>query len=266
MLRAKRWIGVLAVVLSLCGFTRPAGAVALWSTTALGSGTGGSVTVGGLTITASYCVAKIGGVAITSAMGSCSILNLQLIVGPGSTATAPQIEIVGTVGTGNASGAIFSTANTVKRLDNGATILESAGIDDITVKLTITTGTKKVSNVGGALTGSVSGTPTGTTLADVSMAENVQSTSPVETATVPSMNLGQLASHVYSGTVSSNVNLTTPSMAFVVQKDINLTPVSGYTMTLANVTQTYKTPEPVSLAVFGVGLAGLAAVRRRFRR
>ena len=264
MLRAKGWIGVAVLLLALCGLAQPAGAVALWSSSVVGTGTGGSVTVGGLTITATSCTAKVGGTNLTSAMGGCSILNLQLVVVSG---TNPEIEIEGTVGTGNTSGAIFSTANTVKRNDTQATIAESAGLDDLTVVLTITSSTVKVNNIGASLTGSVSGTPTTATLNDVNLAESYASASPAETGSLSSgLGLGSLPSHVYSGTVSASAALASPTASFTVTKDIQLNPVSGYTMVLSNVTQTYKTPEPVSIAVFMVGLGGLAAARRRRRR
>ncbi len=265
MVRARIWIGLIAAVLALIGAACPAEAVSLWNSNVVGQNNtvGGSVTIGGLTIKVTSCTAKIGGSNLTTTLGGCGILNLQLITVAG---TNPQIEILGA-----SSGPIFSTANTITTA-TGSKISEGAGLDDLAIVLTITSSTKTVNNVGATLTGSVSGTGTtatkNTELTDISMGETIASASPSETGSISGLSLSSLPSGTYSGSVSASTALALPTASFTVTKDIRLAaPVGGVdTLVLSNVIQTYKTPEPASIALFLVGFGGLIAVRRYRRR
>ncbi len=262
MLRAKTWLVMFAVIAGLVGASQPAGAVSMWTGTGSTQAVGGtgvnSLTVGGLTITATTCVAQIGGVSMTG-IGGCSLLNLQMVVVAG---TQPEIQITGLSG-----GAIFSTANTV-RATNGTTYLESAGLDDLTLILTVTSSTKTVKTYGAILAGSVTGTGSAATktaqLADISMGEHA-SPNPSGTS-ISGLSLSALPSGTYSGQVSQTANLSPAVGNFTVTKDIRLAPpavLGGDTLVLSSVYQIFNTPEPVSMAVFAVGLGGLAAARRR---
>ena len=267
MLRAKVWIGLLMAAFALLGSTRPAAAVNLWNSNVVGqnNAVGGSVTVGGLTITVTSCTAKIGGTNLTQTLGGCGILNLQLIALP-VVGGDVQIEIIG-----SSSGPIFSTASTITTA-TGTKISEKSGLDDLAVVLSITSSTKTVNNVGATLTGSVSGSGSTSTKnterANISMGETIASASPAETASISGLSLSALASGVYSGSVSASTALTLPTANFTVTKDIRLSPTVGGvdTLVLSNVIQTYKTPEPASVALLLVGLGGLVAARRYRRR
>ncbi len=267
MLRAKVWIGLLLAALALIGATRPADAVNLWASNVVGQNNtvGGSVTVGGLTIKVTSCTAKIGGTNLTTTLGGCGILNLQLIALPVVGGNV-QIEILGA-----SSGPIFSTANNITTA-TGTHILENAGLNDLAVVLSITSSTKTVNNVGATLTGSVSGTGStatkNTERGNISMGENIASASPLETASISGLSLSSLAAGVYSGSVSASTALTLPTANFTVTKDIRMSPTIGGvdTLVLSNVIQTYKTPEPASIALMLVGLGGLAAARHYRRR
>lgn len=80
---------------------------------------------------------------------------------------------------------------------------------------------------------------------------------------------------VYNITTNASSSPALVSSAFAtavtplsVSKDLKVNgdgATGGATLTLNYVTQTFA-PEPISLSVFGVGLAGLAVLRRRFRR
>ena len=80
---------------------------------------------------------------------------------------------------------------------------------------------------------------------------------------------------VFNITTNSSSNPALVSSAFAtavtplsVSKDLKVNgygATAGATLTLNYVTQTFA-PEPISLSLFGVGLAGLAALRRRYRR
>lgn len=277
MVRIGTWLRVFAAALVLLGSVSPAGAVSLWSTSAIGTGTGGSVTVNGLTITASYCTVTVGGTAFTATQGGCQQLGLQFNAVSGS--AQPQIEITGAAnalsGTVTVNGSkynpIFSTASTVTGA-NGTVYHENAGTDSLVVYFTITDAsgsTAKVNNIASSLTGSDTGTYKSATEAnDISLASTYSSANPAENGSIPTLKIGSVSG--YAGTASSSLALPSATGSFSVNNTIAIS--TGYntgdTLVLSNVNQifTLKTPEPASIALVLVGLGGLLAVRRRSSR
>jgi len=292
----KRFTGILAGALVLASVTQPAGAVNLWNGNAVGQSNtaGGSITYDGLVITATSCTLKVGGTNFGTTQGGCGAFGLQfMVVTSSSNSSQVTIEITGAQ---NSTGAvtvngtnyntIFSTASTfhdsVNNTNYSEAVTSTAGhIDDLKVSFSITdaTGSKAaVNNIGATITGSDTGTAKSTAEAnDIGISETYTSSAPVESGNVT--NIGGAASVLaigsvsgYSGTASSSVALATPSTNYTVTKDITIgnatAPNASDTLTLSDVTQTFKlkTPEPASVAVLLVGLAGLAAARRYRRR
>ena len=284
MVRTKPWIGVFATVLAMVGLAQPANAqsATLWTQNVYGAGVGGSVTVGGLTITATSCLAKVGGVNfITATTGYCGALNLQMVVVNG--ATSPTLEIVGasnSSGTVSLNGSnynpIFSTANTVTEAGGGHLVLsESAGLNDLLVTFTVTS-TKAVTNIGATLTGlNTGGHKSVTELGDITLGESYATVAPKgnqsgniisDASHLAGLSLSQLTGGAYTGTVTGNSGALNPTTSFTVTKDIKLATsgwMSGDTIQLSSVTQIFKTPEPATVALLVVGLGGLAFARRR---
>jgi hypothetical protein len=95
-------------------------------------------------------------------------------------------------------------------------------------------------------------TGTGTDLSDITATETINNPS-------YSFNTSAAASSPIAQTISPALN------SFSVSKDLKTTGVSGLVLNV--ITQHYvSSPEPVSLSILGVGIAGLALVKRRNRR
>jgi len=283
MVRAKTYIGLVVAALVLLGTVGQASAVSVWNSNVVGQNAtvGGSLSIAGLTINAVDCTAKVGGTNVSSANGGCGLLNLQM------TATASRGYVTVTI-TGASSGPIFSSATSITGAA-GTVYKESAGVNDLTLWLNVSTSTKSISTVGATLTGSTTGTGTnGTTdLSDVTLGESLvggvkKTGTGTETGTLNNtggtagISLSSLATGAYSGTVSGNFACTAncasgttfaPMTSYQLQKDIKLAQVtSGDTVQLRSITEVFYTPEPATTGLMIVGIGGLIAARQVRRK
>ncbi len=251
--RIAAWLAhALTAVAILFGLASPAHAVSLWTGGA--GGTGGSVSVNGLTITVTGCTLILGGTTQTScavySVPSGVTFNGASLVSV-TTATGAEFEILGS-GTG---GNLFSST-------------AFAGISSLNVTLSITaTHGSTVNSLTDALTGSVTRTAERTKI-------SVATSLPVAGQSAPGNLNFSLGTN--SGTTTAAVDnftslnvKTAPFSMTTLLTDNNVTGAglqSADTLVLGNATYLFKpAPEPVSIGLFLVGLTGLAVARRRRR-
>ncbi len=236
MRRLGGWIIGTMLVLASAGIARPASAYSVGAVPLLN---GSVLSFNGLQFTVSGCAMILGG-ALSDPLGACTLKNLEIlgVAGPGS-----NIRIQGENGTD-----IFSTVSTGSA---------SLGLFDVTFALAVTTtlpGTT-VNQVSMALTGSV----TGTSGTRVSAGATLTGTdTPISNQTT-----------MVSGPTSRTWAFSSDT-AFNETKDLKLNAVGAAAdsvLVLSYVTQGFlPAPEPISVGVFLVGLAGLGAVRRIRRK
>jgi hypothetical protein len=218
-------IGSLAVMAAAA----PAHAVSLLN--------GATLSFGGLQLTVSNCQ-----------------LTLASVLQSGCGAYAMEITDDGGVGanlriTGAGGGALFSASNS-----SGSNKIYDVAFDMTLVPLFPNTTVTSVS-------GAISATATGSQFVGLaSMGEVIRNSSNVQ--------VGSFSVNGFSPTSNStSVSLGSPLTSFSVHKDIGMTVLNGAgTLTLNYATQGFlPAPEPMSIGLFGVGLAGLALLRRRLR-
>ena len=235
MRRFGGWIVGSMLVLASAGITQPASAYSFGAVPLLN---GQVLSFNGLQFSVSGCAMILGG-ALNDPLGACTLKNLEIIgvAGPGS-----NIRIQGEDG-----GNIFSAIGTGSGL---------TGLYDVTFQLNVTTTLPNttVNQVSMALTGSV----TGTSGTRVSAGAVITGTS-ADGAMALSM----------VGPTTGSLSFASDT-AFNENKDLKLNAVgaaNGSVLVLSYVTQGFlPAPEPISVGVFLVGLAGLGAARRLRRK
>ena len=236
----------------LFGLSSPAHAVALW-TGGVG-GTGGSVSVNGLTITVTGCTLILGGTTQTS----CAVYSVPSGVTFGgaslvsvTTGTGAEFEILGSGTVGN----LFSST-------------AFAGVSSLNVTLSITAAHgSTVNSLTDALTGSVTRTAERTKISVATSLPVAGQTGAANLNFSLGANSGTTTAAADNFT-SLNVK-TAPFSMTTLLTDNNVTGTglqSADTLVLSNATYLFKpAPEPVSVGLFLVGLAGLGAARRHRR-
>jgi hypothetical protein len=262
MSRSRVSIACAMVGLALCGFGRQAAAQTSTFNLNMTAGTGLNATVGGWTVafaplSLSSCIFKVEnpGTFTNTTQSNCSGVEMVETVyhnrlyltfqGPGGTALESAVGSSATACGGGLCGNNFSN------LTLGFTVTAPTGIT--------------VSSASLALTGSATLAGGGADL----LAADLSKISGGEAS--PSG-----AFSAFSTNLSANPNKVTAAFAsavnsFSVSKDLKVigygaTP--GSTLVLSSFSQIYSpaAPEPISLSVLGVGLAGLVAARRARRR
>jgi|GEM_PF-5566646 len=232
MRRFGGWIVCTMLVLASAGITQTASAYSVGAVPLLN---GSVLSFNGLQFTVSGCGMVLGG-ALNAPLSSCSAKNLEIlgIAGPGA-----NVRIQGENGTD-----IFSVVSTGS---------STSGLYDVAFSLAVTTTLPNttVNQVSMALTGSV----TGTSGSRVSAGATLTGTdTPIANQ---SMSVAGPTSRTW--TFSSDT-------AFNETKDLKLNAVgaaAGSVLVLSYVTQGFlPAPEPISVGVFLVGLAGLGAAKR----
>lgn len=230
--RASRLMAISAVlgVVALAAGTQPAGAVSLWS-----GSTGGSLTVDGLTITVTSCTLKLASVT----QSSCAAGNLEMVAVAGSGA---QIKIDGAGG-----GNIFSAA-------------ANSGLYDLSFTLAIVPAVSGSHTTVSSATLAMTGSAASTDLTRVSAGETIVDSGGTTLGSLSTNLSGPLTASTSFGAVSS----------FSVTKDLKVNTIgatAGDTLVLSSVSQIYNpAPEPVSIGLFLVGVAGIGVARRRRAR
>ena len=238
MTRLQRWIGCAVVALGAVGLCHPAAAqspVALL--------VGSTITVDGLQMTVGSCKLTLLGVS----QSDCSTGHLQIsaLTGPGA-----GIEISGD-GTGSNGANIFSLAQ-------NACAGFPAACDDVNFTLNIVGVDPKTTVSSAAMTlAAVVGSSND--LLNASGGENILNSSGTVVAHVAAN-----PSSTGNPVIANGSTSFSPMSSFSVNKDLALHSSTGEALTLSYVTQLYTpAPEPVSIGIFLVGLAGLGAARRR---
>lgn len=230
------WVVGTMLALASAGVTQPASAYSVGAVPLLN---GSVLSFNGLQFTVTGCAMILGG-ALADPLGACSLKNLEIL---GVAGAGSNIRIQGENGTD-----IFSVIST-----GSAT----SGLYDVTFQLGVATTLPRttVNQVSMALTGSV----TGTSGSRVSAGATLSGTD-----TLTANQTTQL-----SGPTSRTWTFSSDT-AFNETKDLKLNSVgavAGSVLTLSYVTQGFlPAPEPISMGVFLVGLAGLGAARRLRRK
>lgn len=238
-----RIAGLAGLLLVPVLMARPAAAVGLY--------TGASFSFDGLNLSVTGCA--LTGVSLAGLpAGSC-----------GTTDTNAYLTLSGTTGVN----AIFNIAR-----NGGGDIFSAATGSNLTYDITYTlavtrTGAKTTVNSAAlSLAGSAKTTSTG---AADPVAADYARVSATETFLAPiPIGAANLATNL--NTPSAATSFTTPVTSFNVTNDLKLQTGTfnlGNTLKLSSVTLTYgPAPEPVSVGIFLVGLAGLGAARRTRRK
>ena len=227
----QRWMGRAAIAMGVLGLSQPA-----FAQSPIALLVGSTIAVDGLQMTVGSCTLTLAGLP----QSDCGAGHLQIsaLSGPGA-----GIMISGD-GTGSSGTNIFSLAQ-------GA-----SGNDDIKFTLNISGIYPKTAVSSAAMT--LAADVGSSDLLKVSAGETI--TSGPKTLGTFSVTPGAAGSPAIANGSASFSAVS----SFSVNKDLRLNASSTEALTLAYVTQLYTpAPEPVSIGIFLVGLAGLGAARRR---
>ncbi len=238
---SRAWIGrISGLVLSLTG------AVCLTTTaqaqTSAALFVGNSVTVDGLKFTVTGCTIQIASASAT-ACPAAGANAMQLLA---TASRGANIQVIGQAA-GN-TGAIFSAASSSA----------SGLIYDLnyTLAVSVASGSPIVTSVASTLAGTTTSTAYN---ANVSLSDTLYKGSPLTAFASQSANLG--SSPLTQTSTFAGIN------ALSVTNDLKLISQNGQTLTLSNMRQVFSpAPEPVSMGLFVMGLAGLGLARRRRAR